>query len=205
MIRHQYRTILGPIPDDWAEKQVRSLLSAQIPGDWGDDAGAVPLGILRSTNFTDSGNLDRTDVARRWFSAANADRIQVRSNDILLERSGGGPDRPVGRVVQIPEELPTTGFANFVQCLRPDQSKVEPQFLLWTLFQLHRSGEATKVQHQTTQMRNLDLRDYLRLQLPFPERREQVLIGETLAAADANLNIGSSGRSAFSSWHSMEF
>lgn len=188
MIRHQYRTILGPIPDGWEARPIGALLAEQLAGDWGDDSGAVSLSVLRSTNFTDSGSLDLSDMALRWFSPAKATSIQVRTDDILLERSGGGPDRPVGRVVFVPGQTPTTGFANFVQCLRPNQEKINPQFLLWLLFQLHRSGQVTRVQHQTTQMRNLDLRDYLRLLIPFPPNpEEQTRIAETLKAADDHI------------------
>jgi type I restriction enzyme S subunit len=145
------------------------------------------LSVLRSTNFTDSGNLDLTDVAKRGFSANNASQILVRPNDILLERSGGGPDRPVGRVVNIPSEMPNTGFANFIQCLRPNQAEVHPEFLRWALFQLHRCGQVARIQHQTTQMRNLDLRDYHRVRLPYPEPAEQARIAAVLTAADAHI------------------
>lgn len=188
MIRHKHRTILGPIPDEWGDKPVASFLADQLAGDWGEDSGDVDLPVLRSTNFTDSGNLDLTDVARRFFSSRNANAIQLRKDDILLERSGGGPDRPVGRVVAIREDMPSTGFANFVQCLRANREVVDPEFLLWLLFQLHRCGEVTRVQHQTTQMRNLDLRDYLRLILPYPtDPEEQTRIAATLKAADDHI------------------
>src|SRR4051812_22055798 len=110
MIRHKHRTILGAIPNEWEDKPVASLLADQLAGDWGDDSGDVGLAVLRSTNFTDAGSLDLGDVARRWFSHANANGIQVRPNDILLERSGGGPNRPVGRVVFVADEMPGTGF-----------------------------------------------------------------------------------------------
>jgi type I restriction enzyme S subunit len=187
MIRHEHRTILGPIPDDWDARPVRSLLTESISGDWGDDAGDVTRAVLRSTNFDDSGNLDEADVAMRGFSSAAAQAIQVQQGDILLERSGGGPDRPVGRVVNIRKEMTNTGFANFIQCLRPDPNEVVPEFLHWALYQLHRCGQVARIQHQTTQMRNLDLRDYHRVVLPYPEPDEQKRIAAVLTAADDHI------------------
>jgi type I restriction enzyme S subunit len=161
------------------------LLSADLSGDWGDDEGEVTLSVLRSTNFTDSGNLKLIDVATRGFSRSKADQIQVQRNDILVERSGGGPNQPVGRVVMIREEMPNTGFANFVETLRPNVAKISPELLLWTLHQLNRSGIVEKLQHQTTQMRNLDLRDYLKVLVPVPtDPAEQCRIAETLKVAD---------------------
>lgn len=185
MIRHQYQTILGDIPNDWAAFQLRALLSGDRSGDWGDDEGEVTLSVLRSTNFTDSGSLKLDDVARRGFTRPKAEQVQVKRQDILLERSGGGPNQPVGRVVMVREEMPDTGFANFIQTLRPNAAKISPELLLWALHQLNRSGFVEKLQHQTTQMRNLDLRDYLKTLLPVPsDPEEQTRIAETLKAAD---------------------
>lgn len=187
MIRHKYQTILGAIPSDWGARPLRSLLTENLSGDWGDDEGEVTLSILRSTNFTDSGTVNLADVARRRFSTPKAAKIQVQPHDILVERSGGGPKQPVGRVVMIREPMPETGFANFVQALRPAPSVVVPELLLWTLYQLNKSGFVEKLQHQTTQMRNLDLRDYLKVLLPVPPSGEQTRIAETLKAADDNI------------------
>jgi type I restriction enzyme S subunit len=188
MIRHRNQTILGDIPADWDARPLRSLLSDDLSGDWGDDEGEVTLSVLRSTNFTDSGNMKLDDVARRGFTPTKAGQVQVKPNDILVERSGGGPNQPVGRVVMIREEMPDTGFANFVQTLRADSTKVSPELLLWTLHQLNRSGFVEKLQHQTTQMRNLDLRDYLKVLLPVPrDPNEQIRIAETLKAANEHI------------------
>ena len=188
MIRHKHDTILGDIPDDWESRPLRSLLADDLSGDWGNDEGDVTLDVLRSTNFTDSGNLKLDDIAKRGFTRAKADKIQVEPNDILVERSGGGPNQPVGRVAMIREEMPDTGFANFVQTLRPDADQIVPEMLLWSLHQLNKSGFVEKLQHQTTQMRNLDLRDYLKVLLPVPkDPAEQSRIAETLKAADDHI------------------
>jgi type I restriction enzyme, S subunit len=188
MTRHRRQTILGDIPPDWEARPLRSLLADEFSGDWGDDEGEVALSVLRSTNFTDSGNLKVDDVAKRGFTRSKAARVQVQINDILVERSGGGPSQPVGRVAMIREVMPDTGFANFVQALRPDATKVDPELLLWSLHQLNRSGLVEKLQHQTTQMRNLDLRDYLKVLVPVPsDAKEQTRIGETLKATDDHI------------------
>lgn len=190
MIRHHHQTILGDIPTDWDARPLRSLLLDDLSGDWGDDEGEVALSVLRSTNFTDSGNMKLDDVAKRGFTRTKAEQVQVKRNDILVERSGGGPNQPIGRVVLIRDEMPDTGFANFVQTLRPDPDKISPELLLWTLHQLNRSGFVEKLQHQTTQMRNLDLRDYLKVLLPVPrDPEEQTRIAETLKAADDHIRV----------------
>jgi type I restriction enzyme, S subunit len=185
MIRHQYTTILGDTPRDWEARPLHALLRDQLSGDWGEDHGDKTLSVLRSTNFTDEGSLDTSDIAIRGFTADKAQKIQVEQNDILLERSGGGPNRPVGRVAMVRGAMPATGFANFVQLLRPDPDRIVPELLLWNLHQFNRSGLVTRLQHQTTQMRNLDLRDYLKVRLPVPsDPTEQARIAYALKAAD---------------------
>jgi type I restriction enzyme S subunit len=49
---------------------------------------------------------------------------------------------------------------------------------------VNRSGVVERLQHQTTQMRNLDFRDYLRVYLPRPSSEEQAIIAWMLRTAD---------------------
>ncbi len=184
MITHKAATILGEIPADWSAIRLDSALSTAMAGDWGEDVGEVFVPVLRSTNFTNSGSLRLDDVAQRAFSKEQGARFDIRAGDILLERSGGGPTQPVGRVAMVDEDLVGYGFSNFVQLLRVDSAEMEPGFIAWCLFSLHQRGIIERLQHQTTQMRNLDLRDYLRLMLPKPPRGEQQRIEAALRAVD---------------------
>ena len=66
------------------------------------------------------------------------------------------------------KDLDGFGFSNFVQLIRVDPGKMNPEFVGWCLYRLHQSGIVERLQHQTTQMRNLDFQDYLRVRLPRP-------------------------------------
>jgi type I restriction enzyme S subunit len=140
--------------------------------------------VLRSTNFTSSGALDFNDVATRYFNQDKAKTFGLQKGDLLVERSGGGPDQPVGRIGFIKDDLPGSTVSNFVQVLRPDPQKVDPEFLGWVLYELQRTGIIERVQQQSTQMRNLNWRDYQRLLLPWPEPNEQCRIAAALKLAD---------------------
>jgi len=153
-------------------------------GDWGDDSGEVPLNVIRSTNITNDGQLTLEDIAVRYYAAAKSSELAIAANDILVERSGGGPDQPIGRVVLLREDLPGFGYGNFIQRLRLKPGIIEPRFLFYCLFELHRSGVIERLQFQTTQMRNLDYRDYLRIRLPRPSTEEQALIANVIDSAD---------------------
>ena len=188
MLTHRSETIIGNIPEDWTKALVKNLLSEQLGGDWGDDEGEVAIRVLRSTNFNGRGTLDINGAAVRYFSRAQSDRLALNERDILLERSGGGPTQPVGRIGVIAQNLKGYWFSNFVQLLRPDASAIDPNLLSWLLLRLHQSGVVERLQHQTTQMRNLDFRDYLRVYLPVPTQPdEQRAIAELLSVATTTL------------------
>ena len=183
MLSLRTATIIGDIPSDWSRVLLKTLLAEQQGGDWGDDSGEMPLRVLRSTNFTNRGKLDFSDVAVRYFSAGKAKCFSLKEKDLLLERSGGGPTQPVGRVGFVTSDLPEYWFSNFVQLLRPNAEKIDPAFLGWLLLRLNQSGAVERLQHQTTQMRNLDFRDYLRAYLPKPSVDEQRMIARILKLA----------------------
>ena len=184
MLTHRLRTILGDIPADWGAKPLRTLITEHFAGDWGDDDGEHAVAVMRSTNFTNDGQLDFSDVATRYFPREKADQFGLLKGDLLVERSGGGPDQPVGRIGFIERNMPGSTISNFVQVLRPDPEKVDASFLGWALFELQRTGIVERVQQQSTQMRNLNWRDYQRLILPWPEVDEQHRIADALKLAD---------------------
>ncbi|MEF8728336.1 MAG: restriction endonuclease subunit S [Accumulibacter sp.] len=184
MLTHRSRTILGDIPADWEAKPLRTLITEQFAGDWGDDDGEQAVAVMRSTNFTNDGQLDFSDVAKRYFPKDKAEQFGLHQGDLLVERSGGGPDQPVGRIGFIERDMPGSTVSNFVQVLRPDPEKVDANFLGWALFELQRTGIVERAQQQSTQMRNLNWRDYQRLMLPWPEVDEQRRIAAALKLAD---------------------
>lgn len=184
MLTHRFRTILGDIPADWDAKPLRSLIAVHFAGDWGDDEGEQAVAVMRSTNFTNDGRLDFSDVATRYFPKDKADQFGLIQGDLLVERSGGGPEQPVGRIGFIERDMQGSTVSNFVQVLRPDSEKVDASFLGWTLFELQRTGIVERVQQQSTQMRNLNWRDYQRLMLPWPEVDEQRRIAAAIKLAD---------------------
>lgn len=184
MLTHHEETIIGNIPSDWQRKPLRTLLEKQFSGDWGTDEGEKAVSVLRSTNFTNSGKLDFSNVATRYFTREKAETFGLQKGDLLVERSGGGPDQPVGRIGFIAEDLPFATVSNFVQVLRPNRDLVEPEYLGWMLYDLQRTGIIERVQQQSTQMRNLTWRDYQRLLLPCPKPDEQHRIAVVLKLAD---------------------
>ena len=184
MLTHRFRTILGGIPENWDARALRELITEQFAGDWGSDEGEQAVSVMRSTNFTNDGQLDMSDVATRYFSNHKAEKFILAKGDLLVERSGGGPEQPVGRIGFIEDDMTGATVSNFVQVLRPDPNKVDAEFLGWCLFELQRTGVVERVQQQSTQMRNLNWRDYQKLLVPLPELAEQRRIAAAIKLAD---------------------
>src|SRR5207302_9522349 len=123
MLTHRHSTIIGDIPDDWETRRLRRVLIKHAGGDWGNDEGEEEIRVLRSTNFTDSGYLDFADVETRYFKQEKAAQFALKENHILLERSGGGPTQPVGRIGIVESDLPRHWFSNFVQLLQVNRDE----------------------------------------------------------------------------------
>jgi type I restriction enzyme S subunit len=86
-------------PNGWGRVPLAALLSHDTPGFWGEPPNRGDgIRVLRSTNLRKDGGLDFTDIAVRCFPASKLEQKCLKSGDILLERSGGGPKQPVGRV-----------------------------------------------------------------------------------------------------------
>lgn len=177
-------TMLGNIPGDWKVKPLKGLLKEHHPGDWGADGGPNMYRVIRSTNLTNEGRLNLSDVASRALKPEKAAFLELHKNDILLERSGGGPDQPVGRVGFVKEDLPGSAFSNFLHMLRPDPEQINPNYLKWVLWRINQTGRIVRLEQQTTQLRNLHFRDYLTMPLPIPPPAEQAAIARVLDAVD---------------------
>ncbi|SOU12265.1 type I restriction enzyme specificity chain-like protein [Xanthomonas arboricola pv. fragariae] len=115
----------------------------------------------------------------------------LKTGDILLEGSGGGPGKPVGRVAYFDSEAhggPAT-CSNFFKTLRPARDHVDPRFLLQKLFWFYKQPPILALQQQTTGIINLKFEEYLASQIEIPELvSEQAKIAEILDTLDTAIH-----------------
>lgn len=144
----------------------------------------VNVGVIRMTNFTKEGGLDDSNIAYLDVEARQFDKRRLRFGDIILEKSGGGPRQPVGRVALFDKTEGDFSFSNFTAALRvKDSGELDFRFLHKFLYWTHLSGATERMQSHSTNIRNLNGGAYKAIQLPLPTQSEQQRIVEILNEA----------------------
>jgi type I restriction enzyme S subunit len=142
----------------------------------------MTAGVIRDTNFTESGRIDYSHVAWLQVEQKQLVKRQLKPGDIIVERSGGGPKQPVGRVVYFTREDGPFSFSNFTSVIRVrDAEAFDAKFVFYRLLELYQSGRTEDIQRRTTGIRNLDFTAYKeRATLPQIPRPEQLIIAGVL-------------------------
>jgi type I restriction enzyme M protein len=124
--------------------------------------------ILRNTNFAKGGFLNLSDVAEHPVEERQLESRLLRFGDILLEKSGGGPTQPVGRVALFGLKDGEYSYSNFTARIRVVNDRANPLFVWLMLNALYQRGVTEGLQKQTSGIRNLDNPAYQALQIPLP-------------------------------------
>ncbi|BBS93434.1 type-1 restriction enzyme EcoKI specificity protein [Klebsiella sp. WP7-S18-CRE-02] len=173
----------------WSKSSLEDIAIHIIGGDWGKDPefseeGYESVSCIRGSEFRSwKKNFGNTAVIRKVKASSLISRELIK-NDILVEISGGGPDQPVGRTVLIDDRvldnqvlpLVCTNFLRLVR-LSPE---VSASFINRYLEFFYSSGEVTKYQGGSNNLRNLKFKDYSKIEIPLPPLAEQKIIAEKL-------------------------
>lgn len=149
----------------------------------------VTAPILRNTNFKNGdGSLNYDDVAEIEVEKKQLEKRTLSKGDILLERSGGGPTQPVGRVVYFEGENDRFGFSNFTTRIRVKDSDVDSKYLWFFLHSFYKSGKTELMQKKTTGIRNLTFSEYKQIEIPLPPLEVQKKIVAKFESLLAKVN-----------------
>jgi type I restriction enzyme, S subunit len=158
---------------------IADLCTEVVGGVWGSPEGENEVDVLAlgprvyapgTTGFVTDDSPVRSITKRQA-----ATRI-VKMNDIILERSGGSPDQPVGRVVIAGAGLEPCIPTDFQRLLRPNRDLVEPRYLFWQLKYDWMTGRTLDYSRRTTNITNLSVKDYLARTLQVPSRDYQLRV-----------------------------
>lgn len=179
------------LPSGWHTVPLTEVLEHSIGGAWGSVPGQdeVDVRVIRVTELKNHGRLDSSTAALRSIKKGQLQTRQLRPGDLLLEKSGGGPKTPVGRVGLVRVVEGPTVCANFMQLMRPNPSLVSARFLHLFLNHFYMQGGTLGMQTASTNIRNIKSSDYFTLPVPVPplaeQRRIVDLLEEHLSRLDA--------------------
>ena len=152
---------------------VGRYIKDSFPGDWGkEDLEGNGVKVIRTTNFTNSGKLNLSEVVTRSIEERKVQKKQIHMYDTILERSGGTTENPVGRVVLF-EEDGLYLCNNFTQILR--FKDIDPRFAFYALFYFYQTNKTTirSMGSKTTGIQNLNMSKYLEIGIPNAAEVEQ--------------------------------
>jgi type I restriction enzyme S subunit len=158
----------------WSAASLGELVDT-LGGLWtGKKDPLVQATVIRSTNFGKDQRINLEDVALLEVEASQFGKRKLQYGDLILEKSGGGPNQPIGRVVVFDLLEAGYSYSNFTNRLRiRDQKRVLPEFLHRFLTHFHLCGGTVPIQSNSTSIRNLSMPDYLKVEVPLPPLDEQ--------------------------------
>ncbi|MBR0498219.1 MAG: restriction endonuclease subunit S [Paludibacteraceae bacterium] len=191
------KNLKNAITDSSFEKQpLSTFIVNESSGDWGEDIERKDLDfanytkclVLRATEFDNRYNLklDNSRVKYRYISNAKLRRMNIQTNDLIIEKSGGSEDQPVGRIGILTREIlgnKTIAFSNFLHKITV--TGIDPQYLFFYLKTMHNIGLTDSMQSQTNGIRNLIMSEYKRQNIIVPDKQAQTQIADHISAIRA--------------------
>jgi len=161
---------------------LKDIILAKISGEWGKDlfdkkarkgGNSIQVKVLRNTNFDNSLNLNLNDVAERLIRKNKFENGKLQNGDILVEKSGGSPIQPVGRVAIFDNIQGDYCFSNFLQCIRINTAKCLPYYLFVYLKAIYALNYMEYLQNQTTGIKNLIWEEFTDIPVVLPPKNIQ--------------------------------
>ena len=142
---------------------LEKLFEKPLSGEWGiEDSGkGIATPVIRTANFLNSGKLNLDNIVYREIDKTKYDSKLLKFGDIIIEKSGGSPNQPVGRVVYFDIVEKEYFTNNFTSILRP-KSDNNSKYVFYLMRHLYDTRKVLKFQNQTTGIINLKLSDYLK-------------------------------------------
>ena len=137
-----------------------------INGEWGTEINENSKNIasvIRTTNFLNNGKIDiqNKELVKREMNKNKIEQKQLKKGDIIIEKSGGSPNQPVGRVVFFNLNSNEIFLCNnFTSILRVKEN-INSKYIFYFLRNSYKNNKVLKFQNKTTGIINLKLQDYL--------------------------------------------
>jgi type I restriction enzyme, S subunit len=169
------------LPRHWRPTRLKYLFDSITGGTWGSDpdGGDDDLVCVRVADFDRSRfAVTTTALTTRAVTSTERRSRALRPGDLLLEKSGGGDQQPVGFVVLFDHGFPAV-CSNFIAKLRP-AAEHHPRFLSYLFAGLYAARANVPFIKQTTGIQNLDVGAFLGQRWKVPPLAEQRAIASHL-------------------------
>jgi type I restriction enzyme S subunit len=180
---------VGLIPKEWDVIRLKNSVEGCFNGIWGDDPdeGLFDTPCIRVADFDRTKNsVSLKKLTMRKIELASSNPRFLKRGDLLIEKSGGGEQSPVGNVVIFNHTFKAV-CSNFVGRL-PVRSQHSSHY--WNF--VHQSIYAIRLNtcsiKQNTGIQNLDTTQYLDERVPTPPLSEQRQIAAYLNRETAKLD-----------------
>ena len=178
------------LPDGWCVVTLKDLCE-NINGLWkGKKEPFVNVGVIRNANFTkdfklDYSNIEYIDVEQRTFA-----KRHLENGDLIVEKSGGSDNNPVGRTILYEGKSGVFSFSNFTMVLRTRNNDIVlSKFLYYYILAKYQKGDMRLMQTQTTGLRNLILDKFLSMPIHLPPLSEQKRIIDRIETIFTSLDM----------------
>ena len=169
------------LPSGWAITPLY-IICDTITGLWkGKKEPLINVGVIRNANFTKDFTLDYSKIEYIDVEQKSFEKRNLENGDIIVEKSGGSDNFPVGRSILYRGENGKYSFSNFTMSLRiAKKDCILPEYLYYVLQYRYRRGDMKQLQTQTTGLHNLLTDKFMSLTIPIPPVEEQLRIVQTI-------------------------
>ena len=155
------------------------VLAETFSGEWGNQEGDRLIPVLRTSNFNEDRSFDYSTPALRSISEKKIESKRLFRGDVVLEKSGGTPKRPVGIIAYYDSDNLAL-CSNFNQVLRFDGSRIDPRFAFHQLRWLWKQNAFGRFTRKTTGLQNLQMKKFVDLGMRLPKIPQQQRIAKQL-------------------------
>lgn len=148
----QVETEFGPVPESWVEMPLNDCASVQTGAAKGRkfaDDQTVDVPYLRVANVQD-GRLDLSEIKLIRIRKSEVERYRLQPGDVVLTE--GGDFDKLGRGFIWRGEFDLCVHQNHVFAVRPDRSRLLPEFFAYLAQSAYGKAYFLKVAHKTTNL-----------------------------------------------------
>ena len=163
--------------------KLKDLVTNSSSGEWGKDEleeidkdKYIKCLVIRATEFDNTYNLrlDNSRAKYRWIEKSKLLKMNIQENDLLIEKSGGSEDQPVGRISILTDDILKgyqIAYGNFINKITV--KGINPLYLYYYLKTMHNTKITDSMQSQTNGIRNLIMSEYFNQTIIVPPMEKQ--------------------------------